>query len=95
MRYSCINVLLQVAYELDREVQETYELVVKASEDCLHSPSPNQDFSQDDDSLLKVFVFVNDINDHAPEFVKRVFTGGVTTEADFGAEFMQIKVCEL
>lgn len=86
---------MQVAYELDREIQETYELVVKASEDCLHSPSPNQDFSQDDDSLLKVFVFVNDINDHAPEFVKRVFTGGVTTEANFGTEFMQIKVCKL
>lgn len=65
---------------------------MKASEDCLHSPSPSQGFSQDDDSLLKVFVFVNDINDHAPEFLKRVFTGGVTTEADFGAEFMQIKV---
>lgn len=81
-----------MAYELDREVRETYELVVKASEDCLHSPPPNQGFSQDDDSLLKVFVFVNDINDHAPEFLKRVFTGGVTTEADFGTEFMQIKV---
>jgi len=65
---------------------------VKASEDCLHSPSPSQNFIQDDDSLLKVLVFVNDINDNAPEFVKRVFTGGVTTEADFGTEFMQIKV---
>jgi len=65
---------------------------VKASEDCLHSPPTIQGFIQDDDSLLKVLVFVNDINDNAPEFVKRVFTGGVTTEADFGAEFMQIKV---
>lgn len=84
--------LLQVAFELDREIQETYELVVKASEDCLHSPLSNQDFSPDDDSLLKVIIFVNDINDHPPEFVKRVFTGGVSTEADFGTEFMQIKV---
>lgn len=65
---------------------------MKASEDCLHSPSINHDINQDDDSLLKVFVFVNDINDHAPEFIKRVFTGGVTTEADFGTEFMFIKV---
>lgn len=65
---------------------------MKASEDCLHSPPPNQGFIQDDDSLLKVLVFVNDINDNTPEFVKRVFTGGVTTEADFGTEFMQIKV---
>lgn len=65
---------------------------MKASEDCLRSPSLNQDFNQDDDSLLKVSVVVNDINDHAPEFVKRVFTGGVTTEADFGTEFMHIKV---
>jgi len=65
---------------------------VKASEDCLHSPPPSHGIIQDDDSLLKVLVFVNDINDHAPGFVKRVFTGGVTTEANFGAEFMQIKV---
>lgn len=87
-----MNFNLQVAFELDREIQESYELVVKASEDCLHSPLSNQGFSQDDDSLLKVLVYVNDINDHHPEFVKRVFTGGVSTEADFGAEFMQIKV---
>lgn len=58
----------------------------------MHSPALSQDITQDDDSLLKVLIFVNDINDNAPEFVKRVFTGGVTTEADFGAEFMQIKV---
>lgn len=82
---------VQVAYELDREIKETYELVVKASEDCLHASSSNQDFNQDDDSLLKVLVFVNDINDHSPEFTKRIFTGGVTTEADFGTEFMEIK----
>lgn len=35
---------------------------------------------------------MNDINDNPPRFVKRVFTGGVTTEADFGTEFMQVKV---
>lgn len=58
----------------------------------MRSPSINHAINQEDDSLLKVFVFVNDINDHAPEFIKRVFTGGVTTEADFGTEFMLIKV---
>ncbi|XP_060850417.1 cadherin-23-like [Rhopalosiphum padi] len=89
-----LNHRISVAYELDREVKETYELLVKASEDCLHSPPPSHGIIQDDDSLLKVLVFVNDINDHAPGFVKRVFTGGVTTEANFGAEFMQIKAID-
>lgn len=42
--------------------------------------------------MLRVIVFVNDINDNAPQFVKEVFTGGVTTDADFGTEFMQVRV---
>lgn len=48
-----------------------------------------------DRTLLKVAVNVDDINDNAPKFESQVFTGGVTTEADFGTAFMQIKAIDL
>lgn len=43
-------------------------------------------------SALKVHVKVTDVNDNAPKFVSKIFTGGITTEADFGIDFMQVKV---
>jgi len=85
-------VSIKVAKELDREARDSYTLLVKATEDCIHSPANQSMFDPSDDTLLQVIVTVNDINDNAPRFVKRVFTGGVTTEADFGTEFMQVKV---
>jgi len=85
-------VSIKVAKELDREARDSYTLLVKATEDCIHSPANQSVFDPSDDTLLQVIVTVNDINDNAPRFVKRVFTGGVTTEADFGTEFMQVKV---
>jgi len=118
---SCLFAL-QVAKELDREKNATHELVIKASEDCLHAPTPrgtrstqqraapsagakaemkvanstmmNWEFDPKDDTLLRVIVKVLDVNDNPPKFVKRVFTGGVTTEADFGTEFMQVLVSD-
>lgn len=77
---------------MDRETHDSHTLLIKASEDCIHSPANQSIFDPSDDTLLKVRVTVNDINDNAPHFVKRVFTGGVTTEADFGTEFMKVKV---
>jgi len=68
-------------------------------------------FDPSDDSLLKIIVNVNDINDNPPVFTKSklfikqsnpipfifiyyrvlgVFTGGVTTETDFGAEVLRV-----
>ncbi|XP_075231619.1 cadherin 88C [Lycorma delicatula] len=84
-----------VARELDRETQDTHVLIVKASEDCATSPPANNSwFEQKDETLLKLIIHVNDINDNPPIFVKSIFTGGVTTEADFGTEFMQIKAID-
>ncbi|XP_039274949.1 cadherin-23, partial [Nilaparvata lugens] len=81
--------------ELDREVQERHELIVKASEDCATTPPTNNSwFELRDETLLKLIVNVNDINDNPPLFVKNVFTGGVTTEADFGTEFMHVKAVD-
>lgn len=81
---------------LDRESIDTHVLIVKASEDCISAPKMDAgtqvNFDPHDDTLLRVVIKINDINDNRPKFVKRIFTGGVTTEADFGTEFMQIKV---
>lgn len=84
----------QILKELDREQADTHLLIVKASEDCITSPKIDQPviFDPHDDTMLRVVIKVNDINDNSPKFVKKVFTGGVTTESDFGTEFMQIKV---
>lgn len=35
---------------------------------------------------------VIDVNDNPPRFIHRVFTGGVSTGATFGTEFMTVKV---
>jgi hypothetical protein len=45
-----------------------------------------------DSSVLHVVVNVKDINDNAPKFIKQIFTGGFTTETDYGTEFMRVKV---
>jgi hypothetical protein len=45
-----------------------------------------------DSSVLHVIVNVKDINDNAPKFIKQIFTGGFTTETDYGTEFMRVKV---
>lgn len=85
---------LQTLKVLDREEIDTHILIVKASEDCLNAPSSDTsiEFDPHDDTLLRVVAKVNDVNDNSPQFSKKIFSGGVTTEADFGVEFMQIKV---
>lgn len=80
--------------ELDREVTDKYEVVVKASEDCTKTPPRVDEFDSSDDTLLQLIIGVSDINDNPPVFTKRVFTGGITTEADFGTEFMQVKAID-
>ncbi|CAG5108412.1 Similar to Cdh23: Cadherin-23 (Mus musculus) [Cotesia congregata] len=83
---------LTTAEKLDRETLEEHLLLVKATEDCSTMPENESFFDSADDTLLKVVITVNDINDNAPRFVSKVFTGGVTTEADFATEVIHIKV---
>lgn len=47
-----------------------------------------------DKTLLKVFIKVKDVNDNAPRFTQRVYTGGITTEADFGTVFMIVQAID-
>ena len=83
---------LTVQKELDREETEEHVLLVKATEDCLNPPSDVSSHDKNDKTILKVLVKVNDINDHSPKFIKKIFTGGVTTNSDFGTELIKIKV---
>ena len=45
--------------------------------------------------VFQVIVHVDDINDNQPKFVRPLFTGGVTTEAEYGAEVITIQVSPL
>lgn len=77
---------------MDREKQSRYDLVIKATEDCF-SPLPSEtSFDPLDDTLLKVTVFINDINDNPPRFTHPIFTGGITTNSDFGYEILKLEV---
>ncbi|CAH0702289.1 unnamed protein product [Spodoptera exigua] len=78
---------------LDRERKSEYFLTILASEDCVTQPKYDEEV--DGISTLKVHVIVNDVNDNAPKFVSKIFTGGITTEADFGIEFMHVKAIDL
>ncbi|XP_042895459.1 cadherin-23 isoform X2 [Parasteatoda tepidariorum] len=80
---------------LDREERQNYTLIVQASDDCFHQPSPIQHFDPRDNSLLQVHIGVRDINDNPPRFIKRVFTGGITAETDFGTAFMIVKAVDM
>ena len=83
---------LQAVTELDREVHSRYTLVIRATDKChtfLTSPGltdlrSNVTFDPADDSLLKVVVDVVDIDDNAPSFSRKTFTGGISTDSGFG-----------
>ena len=48
----------------------------------------------EDSTLVQVIVYVQDINDNPPEFQTKVFTGGLTTAADFGTKIMEVKAVD-
>ncbi|XP_024946017.1 cadherin-23 isoform X2 [Cephus cinctus] len=86
---------LSPAKTLDREQQEEHLLLIKATEDCNTVPANESFFDETDDTLLKVVITVADINDNPPKFISKIFTGGVTTEADFGTQFMSVKAIDM
>lgn len=53
-----------------------------------------EEILEEDNTLVKVAVYVDDINDNSPVFDSKIFTGGVTTETDFGTPFMQIRATD-
>ncbi|KAI5639889.1 cadherin domain-containing protein [Phthorimaea operculella] len=84
---------LSTTRPLDREQKSNYTLTILATEDCVSTPNYQADV--DAVSTLTVHVTVNDVNDNAPKFISKIFTGGITTEADFGIEFMHVKAIDL
>lgn len=49
---------------------------------------------REDGTLVQVVIYVQDINDNAPEFVTKIFTGGLTTAADFGTKIMHVRAID-
>ncbi|KZC14307.1 Cadherin-23 [Dufourea novaeangliae] len=86
---------LSTAKKLDREQQQQHLLIIKATEDCNTVPANDSYYDDTTDTTLKVIIDVVDVNDNPPKFVSKIFTGGVTTEVDFGTQFMQVKAVDL
>lgn len=99
--------------ELDRETVPTYNLVLKATENCSwietdpetlakHVLNVNDISEVDTHKLMKrnagglvrVTVNVLDTNDNAPKFLSKVFSGGVTTSANFGAKVLTLNASD-
>lgn len=66
----------------------------EALEDYEDSAPESSQLVADDPTLVKVIVYIQDINDCPPQFVQKVFTGGVSTSADFGTEIMTLRAVD-
>lgn len=88
---------LSLAKEIDREIEADHSLIVHATEDCILAPkySENEVLDDFEDTIIYVYVNITDINDNPPKFINEIFTGGVTTAADFGTQFMHVKVLNI
>ncbi|XP_042648951.1 cadherin-23 isoform X2 [Tyto alba] len=88
---------LQVLRDLDREKEPYYSILVKASSQRNWSPPQGQwagrtqpwDLSEDL-TLQEVRIFLDDINDQAPQFTKSEYTAGVATDAKVGSELIRV-----
>jgi hypothetical protein len=67
-------------------------VLIRATDSCAVPPTNISFYDPGDPSLLNVTVYVNDVNDNPPRFIKKIFTGGVSTDADFGLEFLELTV---
>ncbi|XP_021707792.1 cadherin-23 isoform X2 [Aedes aegypti] len=47
-------------------------------------------FYHNDNTLVRVLIHVQDINDNPPVFIQKIFTGGVTTSTVFGTQFLKL-----
>jgi cadherin 23 len=81
---------LSARVSLDREERANYTLLVQASSDCLREPRLLNSREPGDRSVLRVLIRVRDVNDNAPRFAQKEFTGGVSTDARFGAACLQL-----
>lgn len=47
-----------------------------------------------DATLIRILILVQDINDNPPRFLKKIFTGGVSTSDDFGTEIFSLRATD-
>ncbi|NXD14652.1 CAD23 protein, partial [Nothocercus nigrocapillus] len=88
---------LQVLRDLDREKEPYYSIIVKASSQRNWTPPRGHragraqawDLSTDL-TLQEVRIFLEDINDQAPQFTKSEYTAGVATDAKVGSELIRV-----
>jgi len=83
-----------VVKPLDREEKISHVLIIKATEDCGTVPGEVLEFNPLDNTLLLLNIIVVDVNDNAPVFERRLFTGGVSTDLEFGTKFMSVKATD-
>lgn len=76
---------LTIALDEENGSTEKYEQLMSESSSLI----------AEDPTLVKVMVMIQDINDNPPKFAKKIFTGGVSTSADFGTEIMKLKATDL
>ncbi|KAH8267311.1 hypothetical protein KR018_005727 [Drosophila ironensis] len=92
-RYKHSRELRSAESELDLEYEPGEDMVSYENYDALEEPA--RDYHPESDStIIKVKVRVLDINDNPPRFRSKVFTGGITTNADFGLKFMRVEATD-
>ncbi|XP_017067176.2 LOW QUALITY PROTEIN: cadherin-23 [Drosophila eugracilis] len=74
-------------YGPEDEEMASYENYDTTQEDQAEALKP-------DSTVVKVNVRVLDINDNPPRFRSKIFTGGITTNADFGLKFMRVEATD-
>ncbi|XP_078387064.1 cadherin-23 [Cetorhinus maximus] len=86
--------LLKVLNDLDRETNPFYTIIVKASSNPNWRPprGHSQLFDPSTDlTLQEVRIFLEDIDDQPPRFIKSEYTAGVATDAKVGSELIRVE----
>lgn len=80
-----------------RVVNMEYEMSTSAEPDLVsyeNYSDEKRDPPKLDSTIVCVKVRVLDINDNPPRFRSKIFTGGITTNADFGLRFMRVEATD-
>eukprot|EP00058_Branchiostoma_floridae_P024852 XP_002610342.1 hypothetical protein BRAFLDRAFT_72456 [Branchiostoma floridae] len=88
--------ILSVHRDLDRETKPVHTLLIKASSDPDYQV-PRQRrrvIDVSDSSLQQLVIEVEDINDQPPRFTRKQYTAGVTVDAKYGSELIQIEAID-
>ncbi|XP_038061405.1 cadherin-23-like [Patiria miniata] len=88
--------VLSLQKPLDREQNETLQLVVKVTSDMDFSPAAPIPYDDKDNTLLEVTVTVKDTNDNGPVFYikDKLYTGGVKDDAVFNSEVIKVEAVD-